>query len=157
MFGELTIEVTERSCVSMRWRIDMVRHAHRHKRNVFSRRDVYVWWSVMIISWRLWRSIATILPRRARSRHDYDRDVVMGDQRTAKCECRWFRQSKEKKNVWIKRVVVYWLLACCLWSICYHMSKSENIITQFEQGIYSENKLCQMSLISSKNRYSKIN
>lgn len=87
-----------------------------------------------IIVWRLRRSIATIL--RARSRHDYDRDVLVGDQWSAKCERRLIQAIKGKKKCVNKacggdcsRVI----------PVIRYISKLENIIIQFERDIYSKN------------------
>jgi len=107
----------------------MVRHAHKHKRNIFSKARVYVLdddrWA--IISRRL-RPITAIL-RAIFSRWHYDRDV--GDQWTAKCERRLIQAIKEKKCV--NKACGGLLLACYL-SACYHVSKLENIIIQFERS-----------------------
>jgi len=86
----------------------MVRHAHKHKmEHIFKGTCVCVYVCMyddrwVIISWQLRRSIAAIL--RARSRwHDYDRDVVVGDQWTAKCEYQLIQAIKKKiceQSVW---------------------------------------------------------
>jgi len=82
----------------------MVRHAHKHKWNIFSKARVYVLYDDQwAISRRLRWSIAAILRAIFSQWHDYDRDV--GDQWTAKCERRLIQA---KKNVWTKRVVI-----CC--------------------------------------------
>lgn len=86
--------------VSMRWRIDMVRHAHKHK-CIFNDE----------------MCMCTMIGGRS-SRGDYDHDrwprfyvrerggmiiivmyVVVGDQWTAKCERRLIQAIKEKKSV----------------------------------------------------------
>lgn len=117
----------------------MVRHAHKHKtENIFKGTCVCMcddrW---VIISWQLRRSTAAIL--RARSRwHDYDRDVVVGDQWTAKCEYRLIQAIKKKceQSVW-------WFINCSRVTyrpftiIC--ILRSVNIIIQFERDTYFKN------------------